>query len=170
MAKDALHAVHPRAAGFDVHRMEITPTVRLCDGPGEPVCKTGSFSALPPGLEELAGRLVGHEVSAAAMEGTGVYWRMPWDRLSEAGIEEQLLHAQHVKQLRGRKTEIEDRRRFARECPFGLDRPSLVPDRTFLASGSLSRNRRRWVRERARGAGSNGSAPSRAGSATWSAP
>ena len=153
MVKDVLHAVHPRAAGFEVHRMEITATVRLCDGPGEPVCETGSFRALPPGLEELAGWLVGHAVSAAAMEGTG--WRAPWDRLIEAGIEAQLLHAQHVKKLRGRKTDIEDRSWLARACPFGLDCPSLVPDRAFLASGSLSRHRRSLVQVRARGAGSN---------------
>ncbi len=71
MMIDALHVVHPRAAGLDVHKMEITATVRLCGEPGEPVCETRTFSALPPGLEELAGWLVGHEVSAAAMEGTG---------------------------------------------------------------------------------------------------
>ena len=105
---------------------------------------------MPPGLEELVGWLVGHEVSAAAMEGTGVYWRAPWDRLSEVGIEAQLLHAQHVKQLRGRNTNIEDSRWLARVCPFGLGRPSLVPDRTFLALRSLSRHRRSLVQERAR--------------------
>ena len=105
---------------------------------------------MPPGLDELAVWLVGHEVSAAAMEGTGVYWRAPWDRLSEAGIEVQLLHAQHVKQLRGRKTDVEDSRWLARVCQFGLGRPSLVPDRTFLALRSLSRHRRSLVQERAR--------------------
>ena len=150
MMNDALHVVHPRAAGLDVHKMEITATVRLCDAPGEPVCETRSFSALPPGLEELAGWLVGHGVSAAAMEGTGVYWRAPWDRLSAAGIEVQLLNAQHVKQLRGRKTDVEDSRWLARVCQFGLGRPSLVPDRTFLALRSLSRHRRSLVQERAR--------------------
>ncbi len=148
MMNDALHVVLPRAAGFDVHKMEIAATVLLCGWPGEPVCETRSYSVLPPGLEELVGWLVGHEVSAAAMEGTG--WRAPWDRLSEVGIEAQLLHAQHVKQLRGRNTNIEDSRWLARVCPFGLGRPSLVPDRTFLALRSLSRHRRSLVQERAR--------------------
>ena len=45
---------------------------------------------------------------AAAMEATGLYWETPWDALTEAGVEVQLLHAQQVKQLRGRKTDIED--------------------------------------------------------------
>ncbi len=88
MMNDAFHVVHPRAAGLDVHKMEITATVRLCDGPGKPVCETRNSSALPQGLEELAGWVVGQDVSAAAMEGTCVYWRAPWDRLSEARIKE----------------------------------------------------------------------------------
>ena len=29
---DVLHVVHPRAAGLDVHKMQITATVRLCAG------------------------------------------------------------------------------------------------------------------------------------------
>ena len=44
MVNDALHVVHPRAAGLDVHKMEITATVRLCDKPGEPFCETRSFN------------------------------------------------------------------------------------------------------------------------------
>ena len=54
MMKDALHVVHLRAAGLDIHQMEITATVRLCDGPGDPVCETKAFSALPDGLAALA--------------------------------------------------------------------------------------------------------------------
>ena len=49
MMNDAFHVVHPRAAGLDVHKMEITATVRLCDGPGKPVCETRNSSALPQG-------------------------------------------------------------------------------------------------------------------------
>ena len=130
--------------------MEITATVRVCDGPGDPVCETKAFSALPDGLEALSAWLTSHGVSAAAMEGTGIFWRAPWDRVRDAGIEVQLLHAQHVKQLRGRKTDVEDSRWLARVCQFGLGRPSVVPDRQFHALRSLNRHRRTLVEERAR--------------------
>ena len=36
MLNDELHVVHARAAGLDVHKMEITATVRLCVNAGEP--------------------------------------------------------------------------------------------------------------------------------------
>ena len=122
MRTDELHVVHARAAGLDVHKMEITATVRLCVNAGEPVCETRRFDALADGLAELSAWLCAHRVEAAAMEATGVYWEAPWDALTEAGVEVQLLHAQQVKQLRGRKTDIEDSRWLARVCQFGLAR------------------------------------------------
>ena len=78
--------------------MAVTATVRLCVGSSEPVCESRGFSALPRGLDDLVSWLVCHGVEAAAMEGTGVYWRTPWERLTGAGIEVERLHAQHVKQ------------------------------------------------------------------------
>ena len=117
------------------------------------------------GLEALSAWLTSQSVSAAAMEGTGIYWRTPWDRLRDAGIEVHLLHVQHVKhvkhvqhvkhvkhvkQLRGRKTDVEDGHWLARVCQFGLGRRNVVPDRQFHALRSLNRHRRSLVHERAR--------------------
>ena len=44
------------------------------------------------------------------MEGTGVYWRAPFEALEDAGIHPDLLNAQHVKQIRGKKTDTKRRR------------------------------------------------------------
>ncbi len=150
MVNDELHVVHARAAGLDVHKMEITATVRLSGAGGPPAAETRRFEALPSGLRELAGWLRGLGVTAAAMEGTGVYWEAPHDALAEAGIEVQLLHAQQVKQLRGRKTDIADSRWLARVCQFGLGQPSFVPAREFRELRVLCRHRRTLVGERSR--------------------
>lgn len=151
MMNDDLHVVHPRAAGLDVHKLQLTATVRLCAAPGvEPTCETRTFSALASGLDALVAWLVSHRVEAAALEGTGVYWQAPWRALTGAGIEVQLLHAQHVRQLRGRKTDIEDSRWLARVCQFGLGRPSFVPDEAFGDLRNLVRHRRTLVAQRSR--------------------
>ena len=150
MVNDELHVVHARAAGLDVHKTEITATVRLSAAGGAPESATRRFDALPDGLRELVGWLRGHGVTAAAMEGTGVYWEAPYDTLAEAGIEVQLLHAQQVKQLRGRKTDIADSRWLARVCQFGLGQPSFVPPRWWRELRVLSRHRRTLVAERSR--------------------
>ena len=146
MLNDELHVVHARAAGLDVHKMEITATVRLCVNTGEPVCETRRFDALAGGLAALSAWLCAHRVEAAAMEATGVYWETPWDALTEAGIEVQLLHAQQVKQLRGRKTDIEDSRWLARVCQFGLGTPSFVPARELRELRARRRGDHRHLR------------------------
>ena len=59
---------------------------------------TRVFSALPSGITALVDWLLSHDVVAAAMEATGIYWETVFDALAGAGVEPMLLHARHVKQ------------------------------------------------------------------------
>ena len=142
MKTEGLHVVRPRAAGLDVHKMEITATVRICEGEGKPVVETRCFSTLPSGLEEMVAWLTGHGVEAAVMEGTGIYWQAPFAAVEAAGIEAILVHARQVKQLKGRKTDVADSVWLACVCQFGLCTPSHVPPEPFRELRALSRQRR----------------------------
>ena len=74
MMTDTLHVVHARAAGLDVHKMQITASVRLCaPGAGEPQVETRTFEALASGLDAMVAWLRARSVDAAVMEGTGIY-------------------------------------------------------------------------------------------------
>jgi len=84
---DQMHVVHPRAAGLDVHKLQITASVRLCQPGGGVDSATRQFSALPPGLSALTQWLASHRVTAAAMEATGIFWQAPWEALEAAGID-----------------------------------------------------------------------------------
>lgn len=148
---DQMHVVEPRAAGLDVHKMQVTASLRLCQQPGPtPVCISREFSALPDGLRELTGWLQQHGVGAAAMEGTGIYWLAPYEALEEAGLRVSLYHARDVKQIKGKKTDLSDSRWLARICQFGLATPSYVPPRNFRRLRDLARYRRKLVGERSR--------------------
>ena len=147
---DTMHVIHARAAGLDVHKMQITATVRRARPGTDADVFTEVFSALPSGLEALVAWLRHHRVSAALMEGTGVYWEVVYTALEEAGLRPLLVHAQHVKQIQGRKTDVADSVWLARICQFGLCSPSLVPPAQFRALRKVSRLRRQVVRERAR--------------------
>ena len=147
---DQMHVAHPRAAGLDVHKLQITASVRLCQPGGGVECATRQFSALPPGLSALTQWLQSHRVTAAAMEATGIFWQAPWEALEAAGITPQLLHAQFVKQVQGRKSDVADSLWLARICQFDLCRPSYVPPRKFRQLRQLSRYRRKLVGERSR--------------------
>ena len=148
---DDMHVVQPRAAGLDVHKMCITAAVRLCEA-GRGLARTAvrEFSALPDGLRAMTDWLRSHGVTAAAMEGTGVYWKAPFEALEDAGIHAELFHAQHVKQIRGKKTDVNDSLWLARICQFGLALPSYVPPRQFRQLRQLTRYRRTLVAERSR--------------------
>ena len=146
---DTLHVIHARAAGLDVHKMQLTASVRLARPGAEAETHTRPFSALPGGLSELTRWLLDYRVSAAVMEATGVYWESVFEALESAGIEPILVHAQHVKQLKGRKTDIADSLWLARICQFGLCAPSFVPPADFRALRKVSRQRHRVVRLRA---------------------
>ena len=148
---DDLHVVEPRAAGLDVHKMCITAAVRLYEvGTGMARAVVKEFSALPDGLRAMTDWLRAYGVTAAAMEGTGVYWKAPFEALEDAGIRPALFHAQHVKQIRGKKTDVNDSLWLARICQFGLAQPSYVPPRHFRQLRQLTRYRRKLVGERSR--------------------
>ena len=59
MINDDLHIVHSYAAGLDLHKMQITASVRLCKGAEEsPRCDTRSFATLSNGLEQMTSWLL----------------------------------------------------------------------------------------------------------------
>ena len=148
MQPDTLNVIHARAAGLDVHKMQVTATVRLARAGRDAETFTEAFSALPSGLGALTRWLLEHRVGAAVMEATGVYWEAVFDALASAGIEPMVAHAQHVKQIKGRKTDVADSVWLARICQFGLCRPSLVPPMDFRDLRKLSRQRRKVVQLR----------------------
>jgi len=148
--QDDLHVYHPQAAGLDVHKMQVTATVRRprADGQGFE-CETREFSALPSGLLQLVMWLVYCKVSGVAMEATGIFWEQVYDRVRAAGLQVLVPHAQHVKQLQGRKTDRSDSEWLARVSQFQLALSSLVLSKPFRDWRQLSRYRRAWVRSRA---------------------
>ena len=151
MMTDTLHVVHARAAGLDVHKMQITASVRLCaPGAGSPQVETRTFEALASGLDALVAWLREREVAAAVMEGTGIYWLAPFEALEKAGIPATLVNARQVKQLKGRKTDVADSVWLARVCQFGLATPSHVPPKAFRELRVLTRYRRTLISQRSR--------------------
>ena len=150
MTRDELLVVEPRAAGLDVHKMQITASVRLAVANSPPLAAVRVFPSDPQGLAQLTGWLHGHGVTAATMEGAGVYWEAPYRVLEAAGIQPQLVHAQHVKQIKGRKTDVADSLWLARICQLGLAQPSYVPPPDFSALRQMCRYRRKIVADRLR--------------------
>ena len=91
-----------------------------------------------------------HRIGAATMESTGVYWEQPYRALEQAGVRARLVHAQHVRQLKGRKTDVCDSLRLARICQFELAQASSCLPKEFADLRQMCRYRRKLVADRAR--------------------
>src|SRR4051794_15455615 len=116
---------HPDAAGIDLSATEAVVAVPLEKAAaGEPV---RTFPLYTKGLYELRDWLRACGVSTVAMESTGNYWICLYEVLEEAGIEVWLVHAQHVKAVPGRKTDVGDAQWLQHLHACGLLRKAFRP-------------------------------------------
>lgn len=83
-----------------------------------------------------------------AMEATGVYWKPVWHILSDGDFCLVLANAAHVKNVPGRKSDVNDATWLADLLAHGLIRGSFVPDQQTQEMRSLLRTRKQLVRER----------------------
>src|SRR5260370_5265756 len=141
--------MHERVAGLDVHKATIVACVRL--GCGRKVtreCRT--FDTTTDGLRALLAWLVECRCSHVAMEATGVYWMPVWKILGEGDFALIVANAAHIKNVPGRKTDLNDAMWIADLLACGLIKPSFVPEEEMQELRSLLRTRKQLGREQTR--------------------
>ncbi len=144
-----MEAIHERVAGLDVHKASVVACVRLQRGRKvRRECRT--FETTTAGLEALLAWLEEKDCSHVAMEATGVYWRPVWNILSDGDFELVLANAAHIKNVPGRKTDMNDAMWIADLLACGLIRASFVPDPQMQDLRTLLRTRKQFVREQTR--------------------
>lgn len=141
-----MEVIHPRCAGLDVHKQSVVACVRIA-GNGTPRQEVRTFATTTSGLLALADWLEGFGVEHVAMEATGVYWKPVWHVL-EGHFALVLANAAHVKNLPGRKTDVNDAMWLADLLAHGLIRASFVPPVAVQELRALTRTRKQFVRER----------------------
>ncbi len=142
-----MDVICPRCAGLDVHKQTVVACVRIA-GDGAPLQEVRSFDTTTSGLLALADWLESFGVEHVAMEATGVYWKPVWHVL-EGHFELVLANAAHVKNVPGRKTDVNDAMWLADLLAHGLIRASFVPPVAVQELRTLTRTRKQFVRERA---------------------
>jgi transposase len=141
-----MDVIYGRCAGLDVHKETVVVCVRLVvDGKVRREVRT--FGTTTSELLTLLEWLTEIRCSHIAMEATGVYWRPVWHILSDGDFEMVLANAAHIKNVPGRKTDVNDATWIADLLAHGLIRSSFVPEEDFQTLRSLLRTRRQLVRE-----------------------
>jgi len=141
-----MEAMHERVAGLDVHKAMIVACVRIMAG-GKVSRECRTFDTTTAGLEGLLGWLTASGCSDVAMEATGVYWKPVWNILSDGEFELIVANAAHIKNVPGRKTDVNDAMWIADLVACGLIKASFVPAEAIQELRSLLRARKQLTRE-----------------------
>jgi transposase len=127
-----------RCAALDVHKDSLTACVRVPDAGGGRRQETHAFATTTAGLLALADWLRSFAVTLVGMESTGVYWRAVYFLLEDE-FECWLLNARHLRNVPGRKTDVQDAGWICKLVEHGLVRPSFVPPRPLRELRDLVR-------------------------------
>jgi transposase len=141
-----MEVLQRRCAGLDVHKKTVVACVRLVEG-DEVRREVRTFGTSTAELLLLAAWLAANGVTHIAMEATGVYWKPVWHILSDGEFELVLANAAHIKNVPGRKTDVNDATWIAELLAHGLIRASFVPEPEIQELRVLMRTRKQLTRE-----------------------
>ena len=140
-----MEVLYARCAGLDVHAETVVACVRVAAG-ASVRREHRTVPTTTRGLLDLAQWLTSHEVTHVAMEATGVYWKPVWHVL-EGHVTLVLANAMHIRNIPGRKSDVNDATWIADLLALGLIRSSFVPPAPIQELRDLTRTRTQLVRE-----------------------
>jgi transposase len=143
-----MEVLYPRCAGVDVHAGSVTACVRIASG-ADVTYQHRTVAATTQGLLELADWFAANGCTHVAMEATGVYWKPVWHVLEEP-FTLVLANAMHIRNVPGRKSDVNDATWLADLLAHGLIRGSFVPPAPIQELRDLTRTRKQLVGEIAR--------------------
>ena len=133
--------INPNAAGIDIgsrFHVVAVPT----DRDDDPVKTFQSFTGE---LYQLVDWLEACKINTVAMESTGIYWMPLYEILISRGIDVVVSNARDVKNVPGRKTDVNDAQWLRQLHEFGLLRGSFHPTADFSSLRSYIRQRERLL-------------------------
>ena len=101
------------------------------------------FGTFKKDRRALAQWVVQLQPDEVVMESTGIYWKSPYAALEAAGIRAKVVNARHVKNVPGRKTDINDAQWLATLSRAGLLRASFIPPAKMRELRLIARQRQK---------------------------
>jgi transposase len=136
---------YPKCAGLDVHQQTVVACARVVAG-SSVTHDRRTFGTTTGELLALSDWLTAHGCTHVAMESTGVYWKPIWQVL-EGSFTLVLANAMHIRNIPGRKSDMNDATWIADLLAHGLIRGSFVPPAPVQELRDLTRTRKQLVRE-----------------------
>lgn len=145
--EDNLEPRYRRCCGIDVHKKSLSVCVLPPEGDRSIPVRHETFRTFTRDLKRLRAWLGKCKVTEVVMESTGQYWRPAWNILEGACERLVLVNPQHVKGLKGRKTDRIDAEWLARHLERNELRGSFIPPRDIRELRELTRLRVHWLQD-----------------------
>ena len=136
---------YERCAGIDVHKKFLMVCLRI--GRKTEVRRIGT---LTHELRDMVAWLKANGCQMTAMESSGSYWKPVYNIFEQEGLPVMVCNAYHIKNVPGRKTDVNDAQWIAKCLSQGMLNPSFVPDREQRELRDMTRFRKSQIEERSR--------------------
>lgn len=123
-----MEVVEERCAFLDVHRDTVMACARTPDLTGGRREEVAQFGTTVSQLLKLTNWLVERDVALVGMEATRIYWKPVHWVLEEEIARVWVINARHMRNVPGRKTDVNDAIWGASLLEHGLVRPSFIPN------------------------------------------
>lgn len=133
--------IHPHAAGIDIGATHHVVAV----APGRDSTPVRTFRTFSGDLHQMADWLQAAGITTVAMESTGVYWIPVFEILAAREVDVILVNARDVKQVPGRKTDVNDAQWLQQLHQYGLLRGSFRPREAVVQLRAYLRLRERLI-------------------------
>ena len=139
-----LTAIVERCAGIDIGKKEAAVTIMSGAANEDTSITTRTFPTTNRGLEQMRSWLLESNCKEVVMESTGSYWK-PVFHILEGRMKIHVANPQHVKNLRGHKTDVQDSIWLAHLLRHGMIRSSFIPPEDIRQLRDLTRRRKRLI-------------------------
>ena len=136
---------YERCAGIDVHKKFLVVCLRI--GRKSEIRKIGT---LTHEIRDMVAWLKANDCQMAAMESSGSYWKPIYNIFEQEGLPVMVCNAYHIKNVPGRKTDVNDAQWIVKCLSQGMLNPSFVPDREQRELRDMTRFRKSQIEERSR--------------------
>lgn len=120
----SIKIINPDSAGIDIGASEHF--VAVPSGRDQETVK--KFGCFTPDIQQMAAWLKQCSIKTVVMESTGSYWIPVFEILEKAGFEVNLVDAHHVRNIRGRKSDVIDCQWLQQLHAHGLLAPAFRPE------------------------------------------
>jgi transposase len=145
-----MEALRTHVAGVDVHKDMLAITTLIGAADAEPQVQQFECLTFTEELMKCGIKIKEMGIQEVVMESTGVYWKPIHNVWAPLGLKLTIAQAAHVKNVPGRKTDMNDSHWLAQLHRFGLVRASFIPEEVFQRMRLLSRHRTNLTEDLAR--------------------